>query len=192
MTYSASWVHPSEGMSLDAFMKNNPGYIGRNMRTNLIIGGLFFVLAISIAAFFLAPTGRALLDRFSLLPRTERTTALYFSDSKLLTSFAAGQQFAPRFVIKNHEHQAVDYTYDIAQDDRILMSSEVKVEDGMHREIAPEIVFSQADTNKTKLTITIRYTTGSSEKNNDPQTRSIFIWLTNKEESAYDDPNQSG
>lgn len=159
------------------------------MRTNLIIGGLFFVVAVFVAIFFLAPAGRAVLDRFSLLPRTERTSALYFSDNELPTDFTSGQQLKPSFVIENHERQAVDYTYEIIQDDHALASGNVTIKSEARREITPEVILGQADADKTKLTITIRYTTGSSETNSSPQTRSIFIWLTNKEESADDDPN---
>lgn len=162
------------------------------MRTNLIIGGLFVLVAISIATFFLAPAGRALLDHYSLLPRTEGATALYFSGSDTPTSFTADQPFQQNFIIENREHSAVDYTYDIAQDDRPLASGNVTIDSGKHREITPEVILSQADADKTKFTITIRYATGSSEKNSSPQTRSIFIWLTNKEESTNDDPKPSG
>jgi hypothetical protein len=153
------------------------------MRTNLIIGGLFFVVAISVVAFFLAPAGRALLDQFSLLPRTERTTALYFKDSEPLMDAAPSQRLSPSFVIENHEHLAVDYTYNITQDDHVLTTGNATIDGGARQEITPEVILGQTDTDKTKLTITIRYTTDSSENNNDPQTRSIFIWLTNKEES---------
>lgn len=179
-------------MSLGAFMKNNSGYIGKNMRTNLIIGGLFIVAALIIAAFFLSPAGRALLDRFSLLPRTERTSTLYFNEEKLPTDFTGGQQLALNFVIENHERRVIDYTYDIIQDDHVLTSGSATIDDGAKREIKSDVILGQANTDKTKLTITIRYPTGSSEKNSPSQTRSIFIWLTNKEESAYDDPNQPG
>jgi len=179
-------------MSLGAFMKNNSGYIGKNMRTNLIIGGLFIVAALIIAAFFLSPAGRALLNRFGLLPRTERTSALYFNEDKLPTSFAAGQQLALDFTIENHEDRAIDYSYDIMQDEHVLVSGSATIDDSTKREIKPDVILGQTNADKTKLTITIRYTTGSSEKNSPSQTRSIFIWLTNKEESAYDDPNQPG
>lgn len=179
-------------MSLGAFMKNNSGYIGKNMRTNLIIGGLFIVAALIIAAFFLSPAGRALLDRFSLLPRTERTSTLYFNENKLPTDFTVGKQLTPEFTIENHERRVIDYTYDIMQDNEILISGSATIDDGAKQEIKPDVILGQTNAEKTKLTITIRYTTGSSEKNSPSQTRSIFIWLTNKEESAYDDPNQPG
>lgn len=162
------------------------------MRTNLIIGGLFFVAAISIVLFFLAPAGRALLDHFRLLPRTERTSALYFSSNELPESFTSGQQLGPSFVIENHERQVVDYAYEIIQDDKVLASGDVMIKSEARQEITPEVILGQTNADKTKLTITIRYTTGSSETNSSPQTRSIFIWLTNKEGSAYDDSNQPG
>lgn len=162
------------------------------MRTNLIIGGLFFVAALFIAAFFLSPAGRELLDRFSLLPRTERTSALYFNENKLPTEFMAGQQLSLDFTIENHERRVIDYTYDIIQDDHVLASGSATIDDDAKQKIKPDVILGRTNADKTKLMITIRYNTGSSDENSPSQTRSIFMWLTNKEESAYDDPNQPG
>lgn len=155
----------------------------KTTRTNLLIGGVFIALTICALVIVLTPAGKAALDRFDLLPRPERTTALYFADAQAPSAYTSGSALPLTFVIENHEGRAVDYRYTIMQDDHQLAADAVTVSDGQQRRIALRPVAADSSATQAKLQISIRYAPHASAPDQLSAQRTIFSWLT-KEESS--------
>jgi uncharacterized membrane protein len=125
------------------------------------------------------------LNSWKLIPRPERLTELYFTDStKIPSTYSAGQQQTVAFTVHNIEYRTTTYTYQVnqySQDGKfitLLASSTFQLTQNQSKQL--QVPVALVDTGShSKLEVKLIYD-GIIFGSDNPsrETQSIYYWLT--------------
>lgn len=131
----------------------------------------------------------AQLNEWKLIPRSERITEVYFTDSKNLPeTYFPSQQSEVRFSIHNLETETTTYHYVVSQDNPAnntvsqLATGEVTLENGKQSNVVVPVTFIDTGEN-TRINISVSYQgVAFGDDNKTPQNQNIY-YLMKKEAS---------